>query len=96
MRQPDLARLPTEKLLAAVDRDLRELVGVSGAPVFQRHAFWPRAIPQYQLGYETHLAAMTACERAHPGLLIGGQARDGIALPACLAAGEKLAARVST
>lgn len=94
MRQPDLARLPADKLLAAVDRDLRELVGVSGAPVFQRHAFWPRAIPQYQLGYETHLAAMTACERAHPGLLIGGQARDGIALPACLAAGEKLAARV--
>jgi len=38
---------------------------------------------------------MAACERAHPGLFLGGQARDGIALPACLAAGEKLAARVS-
>jgi oxygen-dependent protoporphyrinogen oxidase len=33
---------------------------------------------------------MAACERAQPGLFIGGQARDGIALPACLAAGEKL------
>ncbi len=92
-RQPEIGRLPTDKLLAAVDRDLRELLGVSGTPVFQRHSFWPRAIPQYNLGYETHLAAMTACERDHPGLLLGGQARDGIALPACLAAGEKLAAR---
>ena len=95
MRQPELARLPVEKLLAAVEPDLRELLGVSGAPVFQRHTFWPRAIPQYHLGYETHLAAMTACERAHRNLFIGGQARDGIALPACLAAGEKLAARVA-
>jgi len=93
-RQPELARLSTEKLLAAVDRDLRELLGVSGAPVFQRHTFWPRAIPQYNLGYERHLDAMAACERANPGLFIGGQVRDGIALPACLAAGEKLAGRV--
>jgi oxygen-dependent protoporphyrinogen oxidase len=37
---------------------------------------------------------MAAAERTHPGLFIGGQARDGIALPTCLAAGEKLAARV--
>ena len=92
-RQPEIARLPAEKMLVAVERDLRELLGVSGAPVFQRHAYWPRAIPQYNLGYECHLETMAACERAHPGLFIGGQARDGIALPACLAAGEKLAAR---
>ncbi len=94
-RQPEIARLPADQLLAAVDRDLRELLGVSGAPVFQRHAFWPHAIPQYNLGYEDFLEAMTAAETAHPGLFIGGQARDGIALPACLAAGERLATRIS-
>ena len=93
-RQPEIGRLPPDQLLASVDRDLRELIGVSGAPVFQRHTFWPRAIPQYNLGYERHLATLTACERDHPGLFLGGQARDGIALPAGLAAGEKLATRV--
>jgi protoporphyrinogen/coproporphyrinogen III oxidase len=77
-----------------VGRDLRELLGVQGGPVFQRHSFWPRAIPQYNLGYGTHLDTMASAERDYPGLYIGGQARDGIALPACLAAGEKLAARV--
>ena len=92
-RQPEIARLPADKLLAAVDRDLRELLGVTGEPVFQRHSFWPRAIPQYNLGYERFLETMTNVERNHPGLLIGGQARDGIALPACVAAGEKLAVR---
>ncbi len=94
-RQPELARLPSEKMLAAVDRDLRELIGVNGAPVFQRHAFWPRPIPQYNLGYDRHLETMAVCERTHPGFFIGGQARDGIAVPACLAAGEKLAARAT-
>ena len=95
-RQPEIGRLPAEELLAAVDRDLRELLGVSGAPVFQRHAFWPHAIPQYNLGYDVFLEAMTKVEKTYPGLFIGGQARDGIALPACLAAGEKLAARIAT
>lgn len=92
-RQPAIARLPADRLLATIAPDLQALLGVSGDPVFQRHAFWPRAIPQYNLGYEVHLETMAAAERAFPGLFIGGQARDGIALPACLLAGEKLAAR---
>lgn len=94
-RRPELARLPTDRLLAAVTPDLQELLGVNGSPVFQRHAFWPKAIPQYNLGYEVHLEAMNATERAHPGLFIGGQVRDGIAVPACIAAGERLAGRIS-
>lgn len=94
-RQPELASLPTEKLLAAVHRDLTELVGASGEPVFLRHNFWPRAIPQYNLGHEQFLNAITDVEKNLPGLLIGGQCRDGIAVPACLAAGEKLAARAA-
>ncbi|MES2693067.1 MAG: protoporphyrinogen oxidase [Verrucomicrobiota bacterium] len=93
-RQPELGRLPTTELLKVVQPDLAALLGVRGAPVFHRHTFWSRAIPQYNLGYESHLDTMTAAERAHRGLLIGGQARDGISMPACVAAGEKLAARV--
>lgn len=94
VRQPEIARLPADKLLAEVQDDLRELLGVNGPPVFQRHSFWPRAIPQYNLGYETHLETMAKAERSYPQLYVGGQARDGISLPACLAAGEKLASRV--
>ncbi len=93
-RQPELARLPTESLCATVAGDLHALLGVQGTPVLQRHTFWPRAIPQYNLGYESHFETMTATERAHPGLFIGGQARDGISLPACIAAGERLAGQI--
>ena len=90
-RQPELAALPADLLLAAVRGDLTGLLGVKGEAVFQRHTFWPRAIPQYDLGHERHLDSMAACERTYPGLLIGGQARTGISVPACIAAGESLA-----
>ena len=92
-RQPALARLPSDELLALVQPDLRALLGVTGPPVFLHHTLWPRAIPQYDLGHERHLATMLACENSHPHFFLGGQCRDGISLPACIAAGEKLAAR---
>lgn len=94
-RNPELATLSGEALLATIRPDLEQLLGVRGAPVFQRHAFWPRAIPQYNLGYERHFETMAAAERRYPSLYIGGQVRDGISVPACIAAGERLASRIA-
>jgi oxygen-dependent protoporphyrinogen oxidase len=92
--RPELASLPLDQLLALVLPDLSQLLGISGDPIFVRHTVWSRAIPQYNLGHERFGATMALVERNHPRLYIGGQARDGISLPACVAAGEKLAARV--
>src|ERR1035438_3760683 len=83
----------TVDLLAIALADIRGILGISGEPVFWRHNFWPRAIAQYNLGFSSHRQAMADCERAFPGLFIGGQARDGISVPDCLAAGLKLADR---
>lgn len=95
MRQPEHARLSTEQLLERVRQDLTDLVGVKGDPVFVKHTFWPRAIPQYQIGYERHFETMNRLEQATPNLFIGGQCRDGISLPDCCKSGEKLASRVA-
>jgi oxygen-dependent protoporphyrinogen oxidase len=94
MRQPELARLAPDQILARITPDLRDLVGAEGAPVFMRHAFWPRAIPQYVPGFERWLEAITTLENRHPGLFIGGNARDGISVPDCIKSGQKLAERV--
>jgi oxygen-dependent protoporphyrinogen oxidase len=90
-RQPDLARLAPEALRLRVLADLRDLLGVSGDPVFAHATFWPHAIPQYNLGYERFLAAMANAEAQHAGLFIGGHVRDGISVANCIAAGERLA-----
>lgn len=91
-RHADLARHPLEYQLPIVLRQLAELLGVRGEPVFVRRTHWPRAIAQYQLHHDAHLEVVAAAEKRLPGLHIGGSVRDGIGLPACLAAGRRLAA----
>jgi oxygen-dependent protoporphyrinogen oxidase len=92
---PELAPLPAAELLARVAPDLRELLGVEGAPVFTRLNAWPRAIPQYNLGHGRYLELLATAEQHHRGLFFAGQVRDGIALPACAASGLKAAARAA-
>ncbi len=93
--RPDLALLPPEKLRALVLTELRGLLGVTGKPVFFRLNHWPRAIAQYNLGYERFLDEIATVEQLYGGLFIGGQARNGIALPNCLRAGLTLAEKAA-
>lgn len=93
-RHPDIAHLPRESLMELIRIELLELLGVSGNPVYAHHHINTAAIPQYKLGHEKYLATLDAAEARYPGLHIGGPIRDGIAVYACIAAGEKLAQRV--
>lgn len=94
-RQPETARLAPALLLNRVLPDLRELLGITGDPVFTHHTFWPKAIPQYNIGHERFLEPMARCEIDHPGLFIGGNTRDGISLPDCIKSGNALAAKAA-
>jgi oxygen-dependent protoporphyrinogen oxidase len=92
--KPGIAGLSPGKLSDMVCVDLGALLGARGRPAFVRHNLWPKGIPQYNLGFERHLTTMAECEKAHPGLIIGGSVRDGIAIPECLASGAAMAKRV--
>lgn len=94
MRHPELAGLPAAGLQALVLDDLRRLLGVSGPPVFVHTHAWPRAIPQYNLGYGRYHEAMSAAEKQMPGLFLGGHVRDGVSVGDCIRAGLKLAERI--
>ena len=92
MRNPELANLADAPLLKCVQTELSRLVGVCGRPVFSHVQRWPRAIPQYTLGYGQYVEAIAAVEAAAPGLFIGGNCRDGISLTYCIHSGQRLAA----
>jgi protoporphyrinogen/coproporphyrinogen III oxidase len=79
-RYPELASLPPEKLFALTCEDLRVLLGVKGKPTFQHSVFYPRAIPQYNLGYGRFRELMADIEQKAPGLFFAGHYRDGISL----------------
>lgn len=95
LRQPDFGRLNTVALLSQIGPDLQDLLGITTPPTFIKHTSWPRAIPQYTLGYERYLDAITRLEAATPGLFVGGNTRDGISLQDCIKSGEKLAKKIT-
>lgn len=90
-RQPRLAAIGDDALVEDVCRDLRDLLGTSGEPVFRKIVRWPRAIPQYNTGYGRFLTAMENLEAAWPGLHLAGNYRGGIAAVQCIHNGLRLA-----
>jgi oxygen-dependent protoporphyrinogen oxidase len=90
-RNPELAVRDDAELRRIVHEELTRLVGASAPPVYSHIHRWPRAIPQYELGYQRFKDAIAAVETAAPGLFVGGNARDGISLANCIESGRRLA-----
>ncbi|MES2523293.1 MAG: protoporphyrinogen oxidase [Gemmatimonadota bacterium] len=93
-RYPARARESSEMLVERVMHDLRDLVGARGEPMFVKHVYWPRAIPQYNVGYAAVKEAADAMEMANPGLYLAGNYRNGVSVGDCVASGQQIAERV--
>ena len=93
-RYPELATLPPEKLFALTCEDLRVLLGLKGKPTFQHAVFYPKAIPQYNLGYGDYRELMNQIETKAPGLFLAGHYRDGVSLSDSIVSGCNIVDRV--
>jgi len=93
-RFPELALLPPERLFALTCEDLRVLLGVKAKPTFQHSVFYPRAIPQYNVGYGRYREQMADIEKKAPGLFFAGHYRDGISLSDTIVSACNVAGRV--
>ncbi len=95
-RQPDLASRPADELVALACEDLRVLLGVTGQPVFQHTALYPKAIPQYNLGYGRYRELMNAIENQAAGLFLAGHYREGVSLGDSIVSSGNVVERVET
>ena len=93
-RYPELASLPHDKLVSLVCDDLKILLGVRGQPTFQHVVVYPKAIPQYNVGYGRYKDLMTKIEADAPGLFLAGHFRDGVSLSDSIVSGINVAERV--
>jgi len=93
-RYPELASLPTEKLVDVVLADLRALLGVKGKPVFAHCVVYPKAIPQYNVGYGKYRELLTDIESNNSNLFFAGHYRDGVSLGDSIVSGVNIAERV--
>ncbi len=95
-RQPKLALQDRSKLRELVLADLRKLLGVKGEPTFEHYFVYPKAIPQYEVGYGKVKDAIASIEKAAPGFFFAGPFRDGIALSDSIVSGDNAAGSIET
>ena len=94
-RAPELALRPTNELIEMTLQDLRVILGVTGRPTFEQVVVYPKAIPQYEVGYGRFKDLMRDIETRTPGLFFAGHFRDGISLGDSLVSGHDVAGRIA-
>ena len=94
-RSPELAPRDPDHLFDCTLRDLKKLLAIHGKPTYLHHVFIPKAIPQYNLGYEKFHTFMRATETRNPGLFFAGNYRNGISLADSILAGNGVGTRIA-
>lgn len=87
--------LPDDELIAAVRRDLRELMGLTAVPEFAEITRLRNSMPQYPVGHTDNVAAVRRelAERL-PGVYATGTPFDGVGLPDCVEMAKAVAERM--
>lgn len=92
--QPELLDRTDDELAEVAERELGELLGITGAPVLrivQRHV---QAMPQYHVGHVERVAAIEGRVADWPGLALAGNAYHGVGIPDCIHSGQQAAERI--
>ncbi len=76
--------------------ELREKMGITAAPIFERVVPWPDSMPQYTVGHAQRVELMEAMLKDLPGLHLVGNAYYGIGIPDCIRMAKQVAERIIT
>ncbi|MCW8824412.1 MAG: protoporphyrinogen oxidase [Ignavibacteriaceae bacterium] len=82
-----------------IDRARREfelIMKISAEPVLITKRFWPKAIPQYNLGYVEHENFFDHFEKDNKGILLGGNYRGGISIGDCIKNSEVIVNKIKS
>jgi oxygen-dependent protoporphyrinogen oxidase len=89
-RNPEVVSDDKEVLMKKVRDEFETLMRIVGEPVYLAYKFWPKAIPQYNLGYIEHEKYFDKFEKENPKILIAGNYREGISVGDCIKNSEKI------
>jgi oxygen-dependent protoporphyrinogen oxidase len=81
---PAGAKLSSAELVGIVQYELAPLLSIKNTPTFCSATIWPRALPQYNLGYGDRLASVKKNLARFPGLFLAGNYLRGPAIGACV------------
>jgi oxygen-dependent protoporphyrinogen oxidase len=89
--QPEMFALEDGAMIEAACRDLEQLLGIKGAPLFAEIRRWPLSMAQYHLGHIERTTKINERLAAFPSLKLAGNAFNGAGIPDCIRSGETAA-----
>lgn len=92
--QPEMFALDESEMLDRVEKDLRELLGLTAKPLFAEVSKWERSMPQYEVGHLERVAAIESELVRLPNLQLAGNAYRGAGIPDCIRSGEAAAEKI--
>jgi oxygen-dependent protoporphyrinogen oxidase len=75
-------------------QELRDILGITAAPLFARSYVFARAMAQYEVGHLERVEAVEERLARHAGLALAGNGLRGVGLPDCVRSGEVAAESV--
>ena len=94
-RDPRRLDATDDALIELVVEELRELMGITGAPLFTRLFRWTKQSPQYEVGHLQRVATIDRQLASIPGLFVTGSGFRAIGIPDCIADGRETAGRAA-
>jgi len=83
-RSPELLDNENEKLVHNVIEEFKKIMNIDSDPIFIKEMLWPKAIPQYSIGYIEHEKYFQKFEMSNPGIFLSGNYRGGISVGDCI------------
>lgn len=90
----ELSNLSDSETVGAVRDELRDILGVTAAPMMTVVSRYPDSMPQYEVGHLRRLERIEMRAAAQPRLALAGNAYRGVGIPDCIASGERAAETV--
>jgi oxygen-dependent protoporphyrinogen oxidase len=93
-RSPGFVNENEETVISNAKAEFEELMKINGQSVYAKKRFWPKAIPQYSLGYVEHENYFDHFEIDNKGIFLSGNYRGGISVGDCIQNAEKVAEKI--
>ncbi len=77
------------EMVAMVQKEIKEIMGVTANPIFYRITRWENSMPQYQVGHLQRLKQIRQDLAAfRPGVFLAGAGYQGVGIPDCIQQGK--------